>query len=87
MSATALAVAEASQKAIHDELVIDMARDILDAKEFLDREQMMKALFHYSAALTAVTANLVTCVLLTEQQMEDMLGELSEFETLGKEME
>ena len=87
MSATALAVAEASQKAIHDELVIDMARDILDAKEFLDREQMMKALFQYSATLTAITANLVTKVLLTEEQMNAMLDELGEFEELGKEME
>ena len=87
MSATALAIAEASKSALHHEIVLSMAQDILDSKEFLDREQMMKALFHYSAALTAVTANLVTCVLLTEQQMEDMLGELSEFETLGKEME
>lgn len=87
MSATALAIAEASQRAIHDELVIDMARDIIDAREFLDREEMMKALFQYSAALTAITANLVTTVLLTEQQMSDMLDELGEFEALGKEME
>lgn len=87
MSATALAIAEASKNALHDEIVMSMAKDILDSKEFLDRDEMMKALFHYSAALTAITANLVTTVLLTEQQMSDMLDELGEFEALGKEME
>ena len=87
MSATALAIAEASKNALHDEIVMSMAKDILDAREFLDTETMKLALFQYSAALTAITANLVTTVLLTEQQMSDMLDELGEFEALGKEME
>lgn len=87
MSATALAVAEASKQAIHHEDVLDMARDLIDARNIADDDQMIKILFHYSAHLAAVTANLVTQVLLTEEQMDAMLSEISEFEELGKEME
>ncbi len=68
MSATALAIAEASKQAIHDEDVLDMARDLIDARNIADDDQMIKILWHYSAHLAAVTANLVTCALLTNQK-------------------
>ncbi len=87
MSATALAIAEASKQAVHDDGVLDMARDLIDARNIADDDQMIKILWHYSAHLAAVTANLVTCALLTEQQMTDMMSEISELEELGKEME
>jgi len=87
MSATALAIAEASKQAVHDDGVLDMARDLIDARNIADDDQMIKILWHYSAHLAAVTANLVTSALLTEEQMNDMLSELNEFEQLGKEME
>jgi len=87
MSATALAIAEASKQAVYDDDVLDMARDLVDARNIADDEQMIKILWHYSSHLVAVTANLVTCALLTEQQMTDMMSELKEFEELGKEME
>jgi hypothetical protein len=87
MSATAIAIAEASKEAMYDEYVMDMARDIIDMKNDIDEKQMLNILFHYSAQLTAITANLVTKVLLTEEQMTAMIDELSELEELGKEME
>ena len=87
MSATALAIAEASQNALHSDEVMDMARSLIDVREIADEEQMLRILFQYSATLAAVTANLVTHVLLTEEQINDMISEISEFEELGKEME
>jgi uncharacterized membrane protein (DUF106 family) len=48
---------------------------------------MLHILFQYSAQLIALTANLVTSVLLTEEQMTAMMSELKEFQELGKEME
>lgn len=85
MSATAIAIAEASKEAIYDDDVMDMARQLVDIRNIADEEQMIQMLFHYSARLSAVTANLVTCVLLTESQMSAMLEEIQEIENLGKE--
>ena len=87
MSATALTIAEASKQAIYHDDVLEMAKHLIDIRNIADDDQMIKMLFHYSAHLTAVTANLVTCALLTEQQMTDMMNEISELEELGKEME
>ena len=87
MSATALAIAEASKQAVYHDDVLEMAKHLIDIRNIADDDQMIKMLFHYSAHLTAVTANLVTSALLTEEQMNDMLSELNEFEQLGKEME
>jgi len=86
MSATALTIAEASKQAIYHDDVMEMAKHLIDIRNIADEEQMIQMLFHYSAHLTAVTANLVTSVLLTEEQMNDMLSEIEEFEQLGKEM-
>jgi hypothetical protein len=87
MSATALAVAEASKQAMYEDEIMDMARDLIDARNIADDEQMLHILFQYSAQLIALTANLVTSVLLTEEQMTAMMSELKEFQELGKEME
>ena len=87
MSATALAVAQASKEAMFDDNVMDMAREVMDIAQMGDEQMIKFALFQYSAHLTALTANLVTSVLLTEDQMDAMISELKEFEELGKEME
>ena len=86
MSATALAIADASKQAMFDETVIDMAKEVMDIAKMGDEQMIKFALFQYSAQLTALTANLVTCVLLTEEQMDAMMSEISELEELGKEM-
>ena len=87
MSATALAVAEASKQALHDDGTVSMAKWLLDNKDSITQEEMMKELFHFSTHLAALTAHLVTSVLLTEEQMNAMMDEIAEFEELGKEME
>lgn len=87
MSATALAIAEASKNALYHNDVVSAVKHILENKDILSDDEMMREMFAYSAHLTAVTAHLVTSVLLTEEQMNAMMEEISEFEELGKEME
>ena len=87
MSATALAVAEASKQALHSEDIISGVKYILENKNILSDEEMMREMFIYSTHLTALTAHLVTSALLTAEQMDAMMEEIAEFEELGKEME
>lgn len=87
MSATALAIAEASKEALHSEDIVSAVKYILENKNTLTDEEMLREMFVFSTHLTALTAHLVTSVLLTEEQMDAMLGEIAEFEELGKEME
>ena len=86
MSATALAIAEASKEALHSEDIVSAVKYILENKNILTDEEMLREMFVFSTHLTALTAHLVTSVLLTEEQMDAMLGEIAEFEELGKEM-
>ena len=87
MSATALAIAEASKEALHSPDVVSAVNYILENKNILSEEEMMREMFVYSTHLTALTAHLVTSVLLTEEQFDAMLDEVREFDELGKEME
>jgi hypothetical protein len=86
MSATALAIAEASRQAMYDNNVMDMAKEVMEIAQMGDEQMIKFALFQYSAQLTSLTANLVTCVLLTEDQMTAMISEINELEELGKEI-
>lgn len=87
MSATALAVAEASKEALHSPDVVSAVKYILENKNILSDEEMLREMFVYSTHLTALTAHLVTSALLTAEQMDAMMEEIAEFEELGKEME
>lgn len=87
MSATALAIAEASKQALHSDEVVGAVKYILENKNILTEQEMLREMFVLSTHLTALTAHLVTSVLLTEEQMDAMMNEISEFEELGKEME
>ena len=87
MSATALAVAEASKEALHSPDVVSAVKYILENKNILSDEEMLREMFVFSTHLTALTAHLVTSALLTAEQMNAMMEEIAEFEELGKEME
>lgn len=87
MSATALAIAEASKQALHSDEVVSGVKYILENKNILTEQEMLREMFVLSTHLTALTAHLVTSVLLTEEQMDAMMNEIAEFDELGKEME
>ena len=87
MISTALAIQEATKNAVHDEEVMGMASAIFHHRHELDEEDFIKAMYMYSAHLSAMTATLVTHACLTEAQLNDMLDVIKEMETMGKDIE
>ena len=87
MISTALAIQEATKNAVHDEEVMGMASAIFHHRHELDEEDFIKAMYMYSAHLSAMTATLVTHACLTESQINDMLETIKEMETMGKDIE
>lgn len=86
MISTMLQLQNATQEAVHDEIVMDMASAIYQNKDSMTSEGFARALFQYSATLSAMTTTLVTHVLLTEEQLSDMIDTIKEFEELGKDI-
>jgi hypothetical protein len=87
MISTALAIQEATKNAVHDEEVMGMASAIFHHRHELDEEDFIKAMYMYSAHLSAMTATLVTHACLTESQINDMLETIKEMEAMGKDIE
>jgi hypothetical protein len=86
MLATAIALQQATAEAVHDEEVMDMASALYHHREEMTGEEFARALFVYSAHLSALTSTLVTHTLLTESQIDEMMSSINEFETLGKDI-
>jgi hypothetical protein len=53
----------------------------------MNDEDFAKAMYMYSAHLSAMTATLVTHACLTESQINDMLETIKEMEAMGKDIE
>ena len=87
MISTALAIQEASRDAIFDSSTVSLVNQLIESKDMLDEDSLIRALFQYSAHLSALTASLVTSICLTEDQMENMVNTIKEFDSLSKEME
>ena len=86
MLSTALAIQTATQDAVHDESVMDMARMIFHTRDTMNADEFAEAMFVYSAHLSALTATLVTSVCLTETQMDEMMDTIKEFDKLGEDI-
>ena len=86
MIATMLELQNATQEAVHDEMIMNMASAIYHHKDEMSSEEFARALFEYSAALSSMTTTLVTHVLLTETQLDEMIGLIKEFDSLGKDI-
>lgn len=87
MISTALAIQGATQDAVMDESVMSMASAMYHNKDEMTPDEFAKAMFIYSAHLSALTATLVTSVCLTENQMNEMIDTIKEMEALGKDIE
>ena len=87
MISTALAIQEATKDAIFDNSTISMVKEIIESRDMLDEDSLTRALFKYSAHLTALTATLVTSICLTEDQINDMVDTIKEFDSFSKDME
>lgn len=86
MIATMLQLQNATQEAVHDEMIMTLAAHVHHARNTMTDEEFARALFEYSAALSSMTTTLVTHVLLTETQLDEMIETIREFDELGKEM-
>lgn len=86
MISTALAIQSATQEAVMDNTVMSMASAMYHSKNEMTEDEFAKALFIYSAHLSALTATLVTSACLTETQMDEMMDTIKEMETMGKDI-
>jgi hypothetical protein len=87
MIATAIALQNATQEAVHDESVMELASHIFHSKDNMSPDEFARAMFIYSAHLASLTATLVTHVTLTESQLDEMMNTINEMEALGKEID
>jgi hypothetical protein len=86
MIATMLELQNATQEAVHDEMIMSLASHVFHSRNEMSDEEFAHALFQYSAALSSMTTTLVTHVLLTEEQLNVMLDTIKEFDELGKDI-
>ena len=86
MIATAIKLQEASRDGVHDEMVMEIVKHIVDIRGVVDEETFIKEMYNYSAMLSAMTTTLVTHALLTEEQLNDMLETMKEMDTVGEEL-
>ena len=87
MISTALAIQMATQEAVTDESVMGMASALYHHRNEMTNDEFAKAMFRYSAHLSAMTATLVTHACLTESQINDMLETIKEMDSMGKDIE
>ena len=85
MISTALAIQDATRDAIFDNETVSMVKEIIESRNMLDEDALTRALFQYSAHLTALTATLVTSICLTREQLDAMVDTIKEFENFGKD--
>ena len=86
MLSTAMAIQEATQEAVMDDSVMAMASAMYHGKDEMTPDEFAKAMFVYSAHLSALTATLVTTVCLTETELDEMMNTIKEFDKIGKDI-
>jgi len=84
--ATALALQDATKEAVHDPMVMDMARDLFESR-FISEDEFIGKIYKYSAMLASITTTLATSVLLTESQIDEMMNTIKEMESMGKDLD
>ena len=83
---TAFAIADATKDGMYSKEVKDSAYELIKAlSEFDELDEVIDALFKYSATLSASVSTAVTSVFLTESQFAAMMSEINELEDLGRD--
>ena len=85
MLATAIALQQATQDAVHDETIMEMAADVYQSR-YSSEDEFIHKMYRYSAMLASLTASLATTALLTESQIDDMMNSINEMDKLGKDI-
>ena len=86
MIATAIALRNATQEAVHDEMIMAMASDLYHNRD-TDSDTFAKMLYQYSAMLSSMTTTLVVNAVLTESELNDLLDTIKEMDSMGKDIE
>ena len=84
MLSTALEILDATKASIFDEDIMGLAGELHTRRNELSDEVYAKYLFMYSSAVAAKVADLVTKVLLTEEQFTEMVNTLEEMDNLSE---
>jgi hypothetical protein len=82
MLSTAMELLDATKDSIFDEDIMGLAGELHTRRNELSDEIFAKYLFMYSAALSSRVADSVTKILLTEQQMSDLIATIGEMDEL-----
>ncbi len=82
MLSTAIEILDVTKESIFDEDIMGLAGELHTRRNELSDETFAKYLFMYSAALSSKVADRVTRVLLTEQQMSDLVATMDEMDNL-----
>ena len=84
MLSTAIEILDVTKESIFDEDIMGLAGELHTRRNELSDETFAKYLFMYSAALSSKVADRVTRVLLTEQQMSDLVATIDEMDNLAE---
>jgi hypothetical protein len=84
MLSTAIEILDVTKESIFDEDIMGLAGELHTRRNELSDETFAKYLFMYSAALSSKVADRVTRVLLTEQQMSDLVATMDEMDNLAE---
>lgn len=82
MLSTAIKIADATKEAIFHEEIMALAGELHTRRNELNDKQYPKYLYMYSIALASRVADLTTKVLLTEQQMSDLIDTINELDDM-----
>ena len=84
MLATAIEILDATKNSIFDEDIMGMAGELHTLRNELPDEVYAKYLFMYSSALSAKVADSITKILLTQQEMSDLVATIDEMDNLSE---
>jgi len=85
MIATALALQDATQEAVHDPMVLELAKDLFESR-YISEDEYIRKIFKYSALLASITTTLAVSVLLTESEIDEMMNTIKEMESMGEDI-
>ena len=84
MLSTAIEILDVTKDSIFDEDIMGLAGELHTRRNELSDEIFAKYLFMYSAALSSKVADSITKILLTEQEMSDLVATIDEMDNLSE---
>jgi isochorismate synthase EntC len=86
MLSTATALIEAVGDSIMEDEVINVARIITQQRNEMSEDDFAKAIYFYSGMLASATADKVTKVLLSKEDLQTLADTIDEMETMRNEV-